>query len=249
MWQALWMKWGAERGYPYHLLIVNSTISDSKWNDAKFCLAPAGDGWGIRMGKSAVLNCLPLIAQPYVMQVTQAFEDVLPYENFSRRIAFEQVPQLLSILRSVKAPQVADMRAVLEKMKPAFLWERTSDGLAYEYARLSLCHRAAELRGGLASGGDCTPLTYTPLASDRVHTQHFSHHMPGALPHRRWPSWWPATLTNHTRRTIEMRQNCYHSPTNANCSRYSTRAATRSDLISNVISPSKQLPPPELSMW
>merc|ERR1712032_1416936 len=105
-----------ERGYPYHLLIVNSTISDSKWNDAKFCLAPAGDGWGIRMGKSAVLNCLPLIAQPYVMQ---AFEDVLPYENFSRRIAFEQVPQLLSILRSVKAPQVADMRAVLEKMKPA----------------------------------------------------------------------------------------------------------------------------------
>ena len=77
------------------ILLTPSEIPDSMWEQFKYCLAPAGDGFGIRMAKSAALNCVPLIAQPYVVQ---AFEDLLPYERFSLRLEFDQVPRLPAIL-------------------------------------------------------------------------------------------------------------------------------------------------------
>ena len=49
------------------------------------------------MAKSAALNCVPLIAQPYVVQ---GFEDLLPYEHFSLRVEFDEVPQLPAMLRA-----------------------------------------------------------------------------------------------------------------------------------------------------
>ena len=73
--QEIFLQWGAERGAPHGLMVVNRSLPDTTWSRSRFCLAPAGDGWGIRMGKAAALNCLPLIAQPFV---TQPFEDVRP---------------------------------------------------------------------------------------------------------------------------------------------------------------------------
>jgi hypothetical protein len=79
------------------IYITSSRVDDSEWTHSKYCLAPAGDGWGIRMAKSAALNCVPLIAQPYVVQ---GFEDLLPYERFSLRLEFDQVPRLPAMLRT-----------------------------------------------------------------------------------------------------------------------------------------------------
>ena len=80
------------------IIVTSSRVEDSEWDHSKYCLAPAGDGFGLRMAKSAALNCVPLIAQPFVVQ---GFEDLLPYARFSKRLEFDQVPQLPAMLRSI----------------------------------------------------------------------------------------------------------------------------------------------------
>lgn len=44
---------------------------------SQWCLATAGDGWGTRLAEAVLAGCVPLIAQPAVLQ---PFEDVIPYE-------------------------------------------------------------------------------------------------------------------------------------------------------------------------
>jgi len=136
--QVLWSQWGGDAGKAHGLLVSNSSIPDAKWSESRFCLAPAGDGWGIRIGKSAKLNCLPLIAQPYVMQ---PFEDLLNYDNFSVRVEMAEIERLPEILHSFDGQRIAEMRRSLELVRPAFMW----DGLAYNYTILALCHRFAQL--------------------------------------------------------------------------------------------------------
>ncbi len=36
---------------------------------AKFCLAPMGFGWGIRLAEAMVTGCVPVIVQDHVYQV------------------------------------------------------------------------------------------------------------------------------------------------------------------------------------
>jgi hypothetical protein len=49
----------------------------------RFCLAPYGWGWGIRLTQTLLLGCVPVIIQPHVFQ---PFEDVLDYDAFSVRL-------------------------------------------------------------------------------------------------------------------------------------------------------------------
>ena len=51
----------------------------------------------MRTGKNAVLGCVPLIAQPYVVQ---PYEMLLPYELFGRRVSFEDIASLPEIVDS-----------------------------------------------------------------------------------------------------------------------------------------------------
>ena len=44
------------------------------------CLAPSGDGWGIRLAKSVLSGCVPVIIQP---SVRQPFDDLLNYSKFA----------------------------------------------------------------------------------------------------------------------------------------------------------------------
>ena len=103
--QRLFQEFGnASTSLEPRIYLTSSRVNDSEWTHSKYCLAPAGDGFGIRMVKSAALNCVPLIAQPYVVQ---GFEDLLPYERFSKRLEFDQVPQLPAMLRSRGLSQMA----------------------------------------------------------------------------------------------------------------------------------------------
>ena len=62
--QRLYQEFGnASTSHEPHIRINSSPMPDSTWALSKYCLAPAGYGWGIRMAKSAALNCVPLIAQ------------------------------------------------------------------------------------------------------------------------------------------------------------------------------------------
>ena len=103
--QRLFQEFGNASTSPEPRIIVTSSrVEDSEWDHSKYCLAPAGDGFGLRMAKSAALNCVPLIAQPFVVQ---GFEDLLPYARFSKRLEFDQVPQLPAMLRSPGLSQMA----------------------------------------------------------------------------------------------------------------------------------------------
>ena len=188
--QRLYQEFGNASTSPEpRIRITSSRIPDSTWALSKYCLAPAGDGWGIRMAKSAALNCVPLIAQPYVMQ---GFEDLLPYEHFSKRLEFKQVPQLPAMLRAGGLPQMVRMRAMLEVVRPAFTWDEQM-GLAYNYTILSLCHRAVELHGRLRAGpsASCAALAAT---------------LPLAEPHRRVPPWYPPAMRQATEALIRERR-------------------------------------------
>jgi hypothetical protein len=49
----------------------------------RYCLAPYGWGWGIRLTQMVLLGCVPVVIQPHVFQ---PFEDVLDYDAFSVRL-------------------------------------------------------------------------------------------------------------------------------------------------------------------
>jgi hypothetical protein len=50
---------------------------------SKYCLAPYGHGWGVRLAQYIAYGCVPVIIQQHVYQ---PLEDVLPYEDFALRL-------------------------------------------------------------------------------------------------------------------------------------------------------------------
>ena len=183
--QALYLHFGDGRGDAHGVWIRNRSMQSAelarKTGRSKFCLAPSGHGWGMRTGKNAVLGCVPLIAQPFVVQ---PFEMLLPYDRFSRRLEFEDVPQVPSIV-NVSDEKVFAMKRELALVRRAFVWRVEGGGLAYNHTLLHLCQRALELRGRLRAGAtaDCSPL---------------AEGLPSASPLQRMPNWFPAPLTAAT---------------------------------------------------
>jgi len=103
----------------------------------------------------AMLGCLPLIFQPFVMQ---PLEDLLmSYPNFSLRVdRLQLASDLPALLAAVGPGQVSAMRVALRTAGQALSW--APGGLAFVYTIAALCFRAIELHGSLKSGGaECAP--------------------------------------------------------------------------------------------
>ncbi|EOD11109.1 hypothetical protein EMIHUDRAFT_214924 [Emiliania huxleyi CCMP1516] len=150
--QQLWLRYGSKSAEnATGILISNATIPHDVWTRAKFCLAPAGNGWGIRIGISAILNCVPLVAQP---NVVQGFEDVLPFDAFSRTIGEGDIAALPKASRSAS-------RAGPGQHTLALLYSGHGC-LAYNYTLLALCHRAMELHGRLRAGPRASKAKHSP---------------------------------------------------------------------------------------
>ena len=109
-----------------------------RFRNARFCLAPSGEGWGDRLHRAMRAGCVPLIMQP---NVSMPFEDVLPYARFSLRLGRADVPTLHRKLAAISPTTHEELRRNVHKYAPAFNWHE-SRGRAYEYARFSLCRRA-----------------------------------------------------------------------------------------------------------
>lgn len=140
--QRLFIRWGGEDGERHGIRILNHSMPPSLLKTSRFCLAPHGDGFGMRLSAAILAGCLPLIAQPFV---EQPFERLLDFPTFSRRLGLdvEQLPQLLELDEA----QEATMRDSLRLAQQAFSWRPS--GRAYEYVISALCQRAIELRGRL----------------------------------------------------------------------------------------------------
>ena len=142
----------------------------------------------MRTGKNAMIGCVPLVAQPFVVQ---PYETELPYASFSRRADWEDLPQRARLLE-VSDDELAAMRERLARVAPAYLWRVEGGGLAYNFTLLALCHRAVELRGRLkAPGATCQPL---------------ADGLPEARATRRWPHWYPPKLREAAMAAQEVRR-------------------------------------------
>ena len=126
-------------------IIVEGSIIDYEetLRKTKFCLAPYGHGWGIRIVSIMVTGCIPVIVQEHVFQ---PYEDILPYEEFSIRLNNDDIPMLPSILRSISPQQLAALQAGVAKYWPAFIWHSEYGGKAFEYAMLALRRRHVNLK-------------------------------------------------------------------------------------------------------
>ena len=83
--------------------VLGGSFSFDDLRSSVFCLAPSGWGWGWRLSLAMLTQCVPVIIQP---NVTQPFEELLPYDDFSLRLQMEDVPRLGALLRGTSAAQV-----------------------------------------------------------------------------------------------------------------------------------------------
>jgi len=125
------------------------------FGDGRFCLAPSGDGFGLRLYKAILIaGCVPLIIQP---QVRQAFDDLLPYEDFSLRLSFDDLPVLEEKLAAISPARHARMRQAMLKHQRAFTYPQSEyPGDAYAYLVESLRQRAGlplKMESGDVRGG------------------------------------------------------------------------------------------------
>ncbi|KAL4421569.1 hypothetical protein ABPG75_010860 [Micractinium tetrahymenae] len=105
---------------------------------SKFCLSAYGHGWGIRMVQIMLNGCVPLIVQEYVLQ---SHEEVLPYETFSIRLTNEDLPHLREILRGISEEQYRSLLQGVRQYMPAFAWDPSAGGRAFDYTIASLRRR------------------------------------------------------------------------------------------------------------
>ncbi|PNH01195.1 putative glycosyltransferase [Tetrabaena socialis] len=109
---------------------------------SKFCIAPYGHGWGLRVVQAVEFGCIPILIQDHVYQ---AYEDFVPYEEFSVRMPLSGVEHMVELLRSYSEEQLAALRLGLAKYYRAFIWNREYGGRAYEWTLAGLQRRSFNL--------------------------------------------------------------------------------------------------------
>ncbi|EFJ41257.1 acetylglucosaminyltransferase [Volvox carteri f. nagariensis] len=112
---------------------------------SKFCIAPYGFGWGLRLIQAIEYGCIPLIIQDHVYQPFERPKDFLPYEEFSVRMGLVDIPYMIELLRSYTEAQLAQLRLGMAKYYQAFIWNREYGGLAYEWTLAGLERRLAHM--------------------------------------------------------------------------------------------------------
>ncbi len=106
--------------------IVDGTTSEfhSEMTHATFCLGASGQGggWGRRSTTSALHGCIPVFIQD---NTSATLEELLPWNEFSVRLAEAQVPHLHSTLRRMvhqEPGRVTAMQAALACAWPRFVY-------------------------------------------------------------------------------------------------------------------------------
>ena len=192
--QRVFLQFG--EGRQLGMRILNGSVRDASsfLMDAKLCLAPSGNGFGMRLSQAILANCIPLLAQPLIVQ---PFEEILDYSAFSARLdrpdEVSQIPQMLDLIDEARVAAMRERLAIVER---AFLWD-PPHGLAFNYTVASLCRRAVELRGSLKTGvQSCGSLIYA---------------LPTARPEPTMPKWFPANVREAVRILRSERRRAYDS--------------------------------------
>ena len=105
-----------------------------------FCGALAGGGWGTRLIHAMACGCIPIIMTD---DVRQPGEDLLPYGDFSLRIAADEVDDLEVILKAIPPAEVRRLQRGVRRWHRYFYWE--GNGLAYNLTVMALQRRAVSV--------------------------------------------------------------------------------------------------------
>lgn len=153
--QLLWKHHRTRAGYK---IVERSPSYRTDWSRSRFCSAPLGVGWGVRLAWAVGGGCVPLLASSHV---SQWFDDALEYDAFSLRgVDKMRLPALPALLASVPAARLDSMHAALLAHRPFFRW--VNGGLAYNMTLHELCWRSRHRRAGV----DCTALL--PASAQRL---------------------------------------------------------------------------------
>jgi hypothetical protein len=118
---------------------------------SRFCVAPSGHGWGIRIVHAVAAGCVPVVIQD---GVHQPYDDVLPYDAFSLRLPSSDVANLDAVLRGVSDAELRALQAGLRRFHRAFLWAPAMPdataypGEAYQWLIKSLHRRLHNILAG-----------------------------------------------------------------------------------------------------
>ncbi|KAH9302074.1 hypothetical protein KI387_013657, partial [Taxus chinensis] len=84
-----------------------------------FCGVFPGDGWSGRMEDSILQGCIPVIIQDGIQL---PYENVLYYDSFAVRIAEDDIPSLIQILRGINETELEFKLANVQKIWQRFLY-------------------------------------------------------------------------------------------------------------------------------
>ncbi|GIL78577.1 hypothetical protein Vretimale_6191 [Volvox reticuliferus] len=115
---------------------------------SRFCLAPHGSGFGVRLTLAMTHACIPVIIQDQVYQPYES-DGLLPYRHFSLRLSLSDIPYIVPILRTIPMDQQKRMRLAMAKYYQAFLWDPSLGGRAYNYTIRALNSKLNGLWGHL----------------------------------------------------------------------------------------------------
>jgi len=106
----------------------------SELGSSLFCGVFPGDGWSGRMEDSVLQGCIPVIIQDGI-QV--AYENVLNYDSFAVRIAEDDIPHLVQILRGINETELEFKLANVQKLRQRFVYR---DSVMLEARRQNKSH-------------------------------------------------------------------------------------------------------------
>ncbi|CAI6002736.1 unnamed protein product [Closterium sp. NIES-65] len=100
------------------VVVTSKRSEDYSFNlsSSRFCGVFPGDGFSARMEDAMLHGCIPVIVQD---GIHLPFENFLSYEDFTVRIAEEDISSMISILRSLPTPRVQHLWAGVQRM-----WQR-----------------------------------------------------------------------------------------------------------------------------
>ncbi|PNH05450.1 hypothetical protein TSOC_008269 [Tetrabaena socialis] len=90
---------------------------------SRFCFAPQGQGWGVRLSQAVISGCVPVLVHDHTYPLHR----------------------LLDMLDDITPAQVAALQDGLAAVHRAFFWQPEAGGRAYEHTLLSLHRRLTNM--------------------------------------------------------------------------------------------------------
>jgi hypothetical protein len=145
--------WKHHRSRAGFRIVPRSATYLRDWSASKFCLAPLGVGWGVRLTWAVAAGCVPVLAET---SVAPWFDDALDYSSFALQgLPKSSLPLLGGMLTSVAAERMSAMHASLMQHRKLLLWR--NGGVAYNVTMHELCWRARHRKAGVDCGALLPP--------------------------------------------------------------------------------------------